>query len=250
MCVIFSLCAFVSCGRISKNSLTDSSNDISNNTNNPQIIDNSTNNSENFNHSDLNGTNSTDYFHQNDVKESTKSSDKLTKDQINDQSKNLSDDITIKPAWKLLIINETPPSNYTQNIIVIDESGTIYRYNFSDVNESFHIYAENWQEQLADICSSSNTAERLSDDDIKIFAEYMENIYKYREENIMTQKSQLKDYGVTVVYGIDYNNDNPEYTLICKYGSEISCIDNSITKKFANELIQLNLLYTMGYTFE
>ena len=160
-----------------------------------------------------------------------------------------SDDMN-KQLWKVVIIKETTPSNYNQKIIIVDESGTIYRHNCSDVNESFHIQTENWQEQLALICNSSNTVERLSDDDLTFFAEYMENIYQYKEENIKTQKSQLKDYGTTVVYGIDYNNSIPEYTMICKYGSEISCIDNDITKKFGNELVRLQLLQTMGYTFE
>ncbi len=225
-------CILVSCGNISETDLTDS---------NINTSDNLPSTFEEFN-TDVNNVSKTII--------STNMDENTSDIQINTQSNTEKDNIMNKQLWKILIIREIPTSNYIQKITVVDESGTIYRDNYSDVNESFHIYEENWQEQLSDICSSSNTAERLSEDDIKIFAEYMENIYKYREENVMTQKSQLKDYGVTVVYGIDYNNNNPEYTLICKYGSEISCIDNSITKKFANELIQLNLLYTMGYTFE
>lgn len=230
--LVISCCILVSCGNISESNLSDSSINISDNL--PSTF-------EEFN-TDVNNVSETII--------STNMDENTSDIQINTQSNAEKDNIMNKQLWKILIIREIPTSNYTQKITVVDESGTIYRDNYSDVNESFHIYEENWQEQLSDICNSSNTSERLSDDDIKIFAEYMENIYKYKEENVMTQKSQLKDYGVTVVYGIDYNNDNPEYTLICKYGSEISCIDNSITKKFANELIQLNLLYTMGYTFE
>lgn len=214
LCVILSFCALVSCGSTAEGSFADAGDDISYSSDNPQTTVQST-----------------------EAAATTEQREFLTVDTAGES------------AWMLVIIRETPPQNYTQNITVIDGNGSVYKEKFTSAHDSFHINDENWYGQLTDLCISSDPTETLAEDARKTVSDFMGNAGAYQDVPVTSESSGLKDYGGSAVYGVWFDQGEAHSMKICNYGAKIECIDHDDARAFANDLISLNLFYTIGFEF-
>lgn len=149
----------------------------------------------------------------------------------------------------MVSIYESFAFSYQQEIEIVDVNGNCYTMQNTDISESFNFADNNWYDVLKSMLQTESNG-KLNDCILDSIRDFASRFQDYTEYSLKQYPGATMDYGVKYLYGIYHDENNvTQYILLCSFGDDVNCIDDSDVTELINKLSSTPFFYTMGFEY-